>query len=204
MHVRLSRPFILEFYCLARQAERSVHRALPNPWPEFQAYYNDQKRQAITGMCRRLSALLPDEDNLPALRSAEDLEKELAPAGPISELGRYLYGMVFGRIRKSWSFSADEIRFFITQLSTLLQLLQEENRPSQEALIALRMDLCYCQLIVSQRCPGMGERARASQVEHFDKTPWLPSVTMEELVGACEGGWAETLSSRSKGSVRKA
>src|SRR5262249_3564482 len=151
MTVQLTGRKVLELFCTAREAERSVDFALLAEWPDFLEYYSAEKVARVVGLVERLRDLLPAEMQDVAARSREEICRRVLGPGPV----RLLFGRWLARIQKTWGCRAQEIVFGIATLERLLQALKSTDRPSQDALIALRMDMYTCEYVIECRCHGL-------------------------------------------------
>jgi hypothetical protein len=161
MRVVLDKPTVLTLYCLSRQAERSVDRALGSRWEDFRAYY-DSERTGLIESCRaKIVELAPAP-----VSAGAPLDRD-AIVSQLPESLCAIMGFLFGRWRRRWRFKESEMVFFAQALTRLLTVLDEAVRPSQDFLISLRMDLWACTYVITTRCHGMRELVPASRITHF-------------------------------------
>ena len=178
MAVRLDKEVVVSLYCYCREAERSVHRAIGDPWPEFQRYYSPEKTAAICKLIEEISEVAgtPMPCPSPAAREAE------FGIGPWRFFLRYWFGRWLARWESAWSFPQREVCYFLGRLEGLLRLLITPAKPDTQSLIALRMAFYQCEWIIGRRCYGLPELELADRIDHFNKTEWLPRVTLDDVL----------------------
>jgi hypothetical protein len=181
MMVRLDKESVVRLFCYCREAERSVHRALGDPWPEFQAYYGAEKVAPIRCLVGKLREALGDR-NLSPLSSGR--ERPLG-IGPGRFFLRYWFGRWLVRWEKCWSFSGRDICFIVTTLEALFRLFGTASKPHADALVALRMAFYDCERVIEGRCYGLREIERASRIDHFHSSPGFPWVQLPEILKDC-------------------
>ena len=179
MWVQLSRKTVVRIYCYCREGERSVDAALWTPWPELTNYYGAQRIAAIRQTIEELERSLGDRQGCSCRR-----RDELTQRAPTPGLLRVLFGKWFGQTKTAWPLLPQEIQFFASSLLRLLQFLSIPEKPSQEELINLRMDLHACQYLVECRCYGLPELAKAQRIEHFYQSPAVAAVKLADLAGS--------------------
>jgi hypothetical protein len=178
MKVRLSRDEVLKLYCYCREAERSIHRALCDPWTEFTAYYEPSKRVLMSQAIDSLNVLLEQAEPCPTASSRAELEKRIRRPSLLRLcLGRWLTYLESG-----WSFASQEACFIGATLGSLLRLLNAPQKPENSHLIDLRMNFCTCQRIIEHRCHGLPGLQLAARIDHFNKTEWLPRVSLADVL----------------------
>jgi len=176
--VRLDREAVVKLFCYCREAERSVHRALSDPWPDFRAYYGPEKTEPIRRLIESLAGAVQGQGNCP------DPAAHRRPFGmSIWRLFlRYWFGRWLVRWEKTWSFPERESYYILGRLEELLRLLACPLKPEAHSLIALRMALCECEGLIEHRCYGLREIQVAHGIDHFNKTVWLPRLSLADVL----------------------
>src|SRR5262249_31818184 len=144
---------VLKLFCFCREAERSIHRALSDPWHDFLAYYTAARRMDITQTVEAANQLLGRFPACSQPPSPTEIHKR--PSG--SYMVRNCLGRWLARWQTSWAFAAAEVCFFAVTLSALLRLLNEPQKPENDRLIELRMAFCDCEWIIESHCCGLPE-----------------------------------------------
>jgi hypothetical protein len=176
--VRLGKTDVLKVYYFCREAERSVHRALSDPWPDFLAYYAPSRRADILATTELMNSLLGRSGLCREPPTRNEIEKL-----PLRvSLWRACFGRWLARWERSWSFSPPEVCFIAAVLTSLLRLLDELQKPAAEALIDLRLSFCDCQWIIERHSHGLPELRLADEVDHFNKTDSLPRVSLSDVL----------------------
>ncbi len=179
MWIAVPKLVVLQMFCYSREAERSVDATLFAHWWELREYYTAAKRAAIAQLTARLQDTLPDA----CLASPVMTRDEIWPKpSPLGELFRALFGRWIAPWKTAWRFPSQEIRFIASNLTTVLSFLEAANRPANQALIDLRMDLNAGEHLIECRCHGLPELARAQRIQHFHG-PRIMSVKMEDVLG---------------------
>jgi hypothetical protein len=176
--VRLDRESAVKLFCFCREAERSVHRALTAPWSHFQDYYNQDRLAPIRDLIDRVGGSVRAGGECPDLSSPEGGYG----LGPGRMFIRYFFGRWLVRWETSWSFPGREICFILGRLRDLLEMLGSPSKPDHSTLIALRMALCECERIIKGRCYGLWEIELALGIDHFNKTEWLPRISLSDVL----------------------
>jgi hypothetical protein len=176
--MRLDKESVVKLYCYCREAERSVHRALSDPWPDFLAYYGADKtdpiRQLIQGLAGAARKAGPCPDPPPNVGVLDMSVWRM--------FVRFCFGRWLVRWETGWSFPEREICYILGRLEALFRLLASPTRPEPQVLIALRMAFCECEHIIAQRCYGLRGIEIAQGIDHFNKTAWLPQVTLADVL----------------------
>jgi hypothetical protein len=178
--VNLTRQFVVQVYCLARQAERSVDASLFTPWSDLATYYKEERTARLRDVLSGLQALLEGMEMPLFQGSREEMLRNVTGPGLIG----YLSGPCVARWKKRWTFAPKELSFVAATFQAFLRLLQTSQQPTREALIALRMDFWTCEHIIKCRCHGMAEIRRATHIEHFNQSAHVVPVKMNELVSS--------------------
>ena len=175
--IKLPRPTIIRVYAFCREGERSVDAALHAPWQQLTEYYDVRKRTAIRQTLDQLRSLVPNAPSGPLSPGDVQLRHLDAP-GP----WRVLLRLAMAPWKKTWAFSDADIRFLASRLQALLDCLKNEERPEQQALVALRMDLFDCQWVIGRHYYGRAELAKAERIEHFNHSEYREFVKLEDLI----------------------
>jgi hypothetical protein len=179
MRIRLDKELVLKVYCLCREAERSVHRALDANWSDFQEYYKDTKTRQIRLVVESLYDLLgPAYAHLDPPPD-EDLERFISPPG----IFRFYFGKWLASRKRWWFFPHQSILFLAYHLDSLVSLLSVQEKPDSAHLITLRRAFGACEYIIECRCHGLEELDLAKMMEHFRQTEWLPTVKLADILG---------------------
>jgi hypothetical protein len=174
-HINLDRRTVLEIYCYCRQAERSVHFAIPSEaqWEGFLEYYGRGRIEKVEALVRKLEQFLPKESPGAVLDRARLCLQE----GFLARLAKACVSYW----RESWTFGNEEIAFFCLALAAFLGLSNELHRPPVSSLIAIRQDLYLCELIIGSRVIGVPDLRRAAQIEHFCQSIYVRPTTFAQL-----------------------
>jgi hypothetical protein len=177
---RLDRRIVVAVYAWCRQAERSIDRTLLNPdvWLPFTKYYDHRKRQ---GLCAAVEALRGRSGELtPAANREHLLEGVWRTSTSVSgKIGSFFHRLT-NRFRFDWCFAQHELVFFYQTLSKFIALLDERERPSPGAIIAMRMDLYACQWAIRNRV-GVTSLGQSRTCREFRATAFLQHVSLEDL-----------------------
>lgn len=186
MKIQLAKSTVLKLFCFLREAERSVHRAITDPWPEFRDYYRPAKVAALRRLAAALGEALGSDIPTQEQMSREQAGESVSPPG----IFRYYLGHLIAARKKAWPFPVPAVVFMATTLNRLVALLEATQKPDPGVLISLRMDCCAGEWMIESRCHGLPELRRARQVDHFNRAEWLPYVTLNDILG--EGYLEET------------
>jgi hypothetical protein len=176
--VRLDKESVVRLYCYCREAERSVHRALSDPWPEFRAYYGPAKTVPIHGLLENLATAVRAGGSCPDVSERE----EGFGIARWRFFLRYWFGRWLVRWEEGWFFPRREVCYMLGRLEALFRLLDAPTKPDAATLIALRKAFCECERIIEGRCYGLCEIEFARGIDHFNKTAWLPHVTLTDVL----------------------
>jgi hypothetical protein len=177
MWIPIPKELIIQLYCYSRQAERSVDAALWTTWAELRDYYGEEKLAAIRLLIGKLRSLSPTSAASPP-SSGEEITKAVSSPS----LFRVLFGGWIAAWKKVYLFTHREISFMAVTLNCLFHTLRATDRPTNEALIALRMDLHACEYLIECRCYGLPQLVRAVRIEHFNQARHLVPVKMDDLI----------------------
>jgi hypothetical protein len=180
MNVILSSENIVELYCICRQAERSVHRALGWHWEAFRAYYGAERQTYLEAWERKLVDLVGPGSQWHSFANRDALVAQVRKPG----FFRVIFGAWFANRRRTWSFSPAEIAFAARVLYSLIDVIGQALRPADQHLIDLRMDLWACEYLLDCRCHGLSRLERARHVEHFMQTASVPHEALHEICGS--------------------
>jgi hypothetical protein len=190
MRISLDKTFVLELYCYSYQGERSIHFALGREWAELLDYYRDARIDGLKSVAHRLNALISKYGlGTFVSRVQEPGSRKAAPARElVVHLYRHSFGKWLGPWKSHWYFSDRELGFMAAALNDLVSMLESGSRPSQEEIVALRMDLCQSRSTIEDHCYAVPEIKRALDLEHFWSADWLPSVTLTDILGDAPEG----------------
>jgi len=178
MKIKIARAFLLRLYCYTHQAYRSVAFALGADWSEFLEFYRGERLEELNRLVADGYRLI---DRLGLSRKSvpkAEVARTIRPLGIV----RYFLGPYLASWKSHWQFSGEEFTFMVATLVALVSVLETGTRPSQEALISLRMDLCFCESVIQERCHGLAEINRASRLEHFWQAPSITPVRMADIL----------------------
>jgi len=176
--INLATQFVIQVYCLARQAERSVDAVLFAPWADLATYYEGERTARLRNTLGSLKSLVEGQQTGSAYGSREEVLRNIASPGLIGRLA----GPWVARRKRRWPFSPYELCFVAATLENFLRLLQTSKEPAREALISLRMDFWACEFLIESRCHGLSELPRAAHIEHFNQSAHVVSIKMSQLV----------------------
>jgi hypothetical protein len=174
MATLLSKKAALLLFCYFRQAERSIHHAVscPTEWSQFVAYYDAKQTEIIT-----VITMLKDAG---AARDS-DVSREDLTENSLLSVGRSIAGLLWNRLKRTWSFSVRELSFFSGTLDKLLRMLHDSERPNKHELIELRLDCYYCHYTIGRKLIGIPEIRKADSIEHFMQSGYVNHVTFREM-----------------------
>lgn len=174
MGSRISRRLALMLFCCFRQAERSIHHAhsCPSQWSQFVAYYAAKQAYIYKAI-----AILKDagamQDSVPS--------RQMLTESTLVSIGRSIAGLLCNRLKRSWTFSVDELSFFSATLARLIRILHHPELPENEELIGLRLDCFECHYIIGTRLVGIPEIRKAGAIEHFLQSEYVTHVTFQDM-----------------------
>ena len=175
MRIEIDKRLALTLYCLARQGERSIDFSLSSArqWALLRDYYQGERRHRLLDLLGELERL--------ALRHPEGYSRDQwGRAGPGWVLAYPVLALI-NRWRTRWLFSEDQVSFFVTAMTRLVQALSCETQPTTALLIDLRLDLYLCQWILEKKLVGVPFLRSASTIEHFCQADHLPSISWSQL-----------------------
>jgi hypothetical protein len=172
---RFTKTTALTLFCHFRQAERSIHQVLscPSKWPQFVAYY-DEPRQT------QIAAAIATLESSGAVQVMPPRRAALAENALLSMV-RCTAGLLWNRLKHSWSFSAQEASFFAATLERVLGILHRGELPHQEEFIELRLDCFHCHHLIARKLIGIPELRKADSIEHFNQSKYVRHVTLQEM-----------------------
>ena len=188
----LPRRFVVQVYCLARQAERSLDAALFAPWSELAAYFTGERAARLNDVLGGLVNHLQSEGMTLPRTGREEVVRTVKTPGLI----RHLSGPHLARWKKQWAFSRQQLCFIAGAFQSFLYLLKAGPEPARETIISLRMDFWACEYLIECRCHGMPELTRATYVEHFNQSLHVTPVKVSDLTSFPVDGKASDASSR--------
>jgi hypothetical protein len=170
----LSKKMALLLFCSFRQAERSVHFAhsSPSQWLEFVAYYHG-KQPHIANAIAMLRDAGAVQDSVP--------RRHMLAESSLLSVARSITGLLCNRLKRSWSFSVDELSFFSATLERLRRILRHPVLPASEELIELRLDCFECHYLIGRKLFGVPEIRKADAIEHFNQSDHIRHVTFQEM-----------------------
>jgi hypothetical protein len=179
MNIPLHRKEIVQLFRLFSEAERSVHRLLdPSaPWPEFQHYYSMRKRASL----RRALELLTKHLYHPFQEISPDQKEQMVKALQPPGLFRILFRSWLARWKSLWHFSIPEVHCMAWTVHTVLDCLENPNKPGSDFLISLRKDFFACATILEYRCFSMREIVQSPPIAHFRQSAWVKTVPVEDF-----------------------
>src|SRR5579883_2741093 len=133
MTITLEKNTVLKLFCFLREAERSVHRAISDPWPEFRDYYRPSKIAALQCLVATLREALGSDFPTQAQMSREQAGKSISPPGIL----RYYLGHLIATRKGAWTFPALAVAFMAATLNRLITLLEAVQKPDPDVLISL-------------------------------------------------------------------
>jgi len=172
----LSKNTALLLFCYFRQAERSVHYALtfPNAWPRFLAYYDKIKQTQIANVIKLLKDAGAEVDKIPSRQALFEQNDWLS-------FVRCSMALLCNPLKRSWSFSRQELSFFSATLDHLLQILGYPEPREHDELIELRRECFDCHYRIRAKLIGVPEIRKADAIEHFGQSEYVSPVTFEGL-----------------------
>ncbi len=179
MKIKLEKNFVIEIFCCFQEGARSLHRLLDpgNPFFSFKKYYHAEKIACVKQIRNRILQIIP-----PDFQAGEVTIDQIMANLPEPGVFQVFFGFCFGKRKKYWSFHILELVYFQQNLERLIAIIEGHEKPKASPLISQRMKLSWCQGIIKNRCLGLPELKPAQKVDHFDKTPWLPTVTVAEIL----------------------
>src|SRR5436190_18528163 len=149
MSIRLTRSQALNFYCLARQAERSIDFALhPTcPWDLLRDYYLPERLARLESALEMLRGLTSD--------AAAPISRDRLRFINVWWVLSYWPRVLINRIRSSWHFEEIEVQFFVQTLQSVANYIRSPEKQSAEQLVETRMDLHHCETIVGWTLAGL-------------------------------------------------
>jgi hypothetical protein len=167
---------------VCRQGERSVDKALWSSWPKLTAYYRGSRLAAVKRVIEQLRHLSSNGacDPLPC---RDELTRMSRRPGPV----KYLFRRWLSVGKREWSIPSCEVRFTAGVLHALAQLIDQVESPDPHTLVELRMDLYTAQWLLRGHCCGLAELARAADMEHFNQSDHLVTITLADLIRQLDG-----------------
>ena len=179
MAISISKQEALRFYCLARQAERSIDFALSSErqWDLLRQYYDSARLGMLESAVGSLRALTP--------AAAGPIPKEQAFRVGAGWVLTYPARIVLNRFRACWRFQETELQFIQQTFQTVIDLLKRRQKPDAPTLVETRMDLHACEVMMARKLVGRPEVRQAERIEHFCQAPHIKPFKLEEI-GALE------------------
>ena len=168
----------LKFFCLARQAERSIDFALScqRQWDLLRQYYEAGRLNRLESAVKSLQALIPGAARPYA---TADTAFRISAWWILTYPAR----LIFNRFRVSWRFQEAEAQFIVRTFESAVALLRQRQKPDAQLLVLMRMDLHACEVIIERKLAGVPETHQAQRIEHFCQAPHIKPFLLEELAG---------------------
>ena len=175
MAAKISKSEALTWFCLARQAERSIDFALSSErqWDLLRRYY-DSARLGI------LDAAVESLKRTTAATSVA-LSRERAFRVSIFWVLAYPIRLILNRWRVSWPFQDAELRFLQVTFQTAIDFLNRNRKPETASLVQTRMDLYACEVLLKRKLVGLPEARQAERIEHFCQAPHIKPFKLKEI-----------------------
>src|SRR5947209_18701509 len=140
MALEFTKAQALSFYCLARQAERSIARVLSPSCPcePLREYYSESRLNQLEEAANSLRDF-----------SAPSISRYRMSEGAVWRVLTVGFGRLLNRFRSTWRFSLLEVQFLSQTLRAAVEFLRLPEKPHSEQLINLRMDLYACQWVIA-------------------------------------------------------
>ncbi len=172
--VILNRGLALATLTVSRQLARSLDAALHAKWEDFLCFFTHEDRWIHDAVLQRLKEVgggaptsgQVDSDSLRALRWYS------------SWISRVIF-MMKGEAR----FPRAEIFFITTALEAGTQSMKLTQRPSNDEIAELRMNLSVCEVLIERRVPADVSRASRA-VSHFNASAYQNFNSISEILGA--------------------
>jgi hypothetical protein len=175
MAITIRKQEALRFFCLARQAERSIDFALSSErqWDLLRQYYDGGRLGKVESAVESLRALAP--------APAASLSREQAFEVSVFRVLTYPVRIILNRFRASWPFQESELQFILQTLQAVIDLLKRRQKPEARNLVQTRMDLHACEVIIERKLAGVPEVRKAGRIEHFCQAPHITPFKLEEI-----------------------
>jgi len=157
---KLPRELAIKLYYISYQAGRSLHKGLGACWDEFRAFYSEE----------RVIIFRKTLDDFRALSRRAEKEG--------MAYRTFIAWWLPRRWQRWFSLDAWEAAYLEFVLSSFLNVLSSAEKPdSVDYLIALRMALTNCTILLEERLVSGTE-----EVDHFGRAGWIRPVQLDELL----------------------
>jgi hypothetical protein len=182
MRVKVDKEFLIRFYILIREAERSLHSALSCDWSELRRGYPPEKIESFRQAIQEFVGDIDLESMDP--RQSEAYANRLAAAEP--NPFRVIFRSWLWNRARTFSFG-EEIAYVATFLQQVAAVLVGEAPPQRDSLIALRMQISAVERIFQFRCCAIDEQPGTRMIWSVQDRAWrerhgLPLVYTTEDV----------------------
>ncbi len=167
MTVKVDKQFLLRFYILIREAERSLHSALSSDWSELRRGYPPEKIEYFRKAIQDFLGEAPLESVDP--RQSEAYANRLAAAEP-NPL-RVIFRSWRWTRACTYSFGV-EVRYVASFLRQIAGVLSRETPPPRETLIALRMQMSAVERIIQFRCCAIDDQPSTRMIWSVQDRAW--------------------------------
>jgi hypothetical protein len=168
---------VLKFFCLARQAERSIDFALSSQrqWDLLRQYYDSARLGILESAVDSLRTLLP--------QAAAPASRDAAYRLRVFWVLTYPVRIILNRFRTTWSFRETELQFILQTFQAVIDILKRREKPESPRLVQARMDLHACEVIIERKLIGLPEIRQAERIEHFCQASHIKPFNLEEIAG---------------------
>jgi hypothetical protein len=177
MAIRVKKQEALRFFCLARQAERSIDFAISSErqWDMLRQYYEGERLGRLESAVEVLRAITPTVGTAPP--------RDQAFRGTVRWLLAYPARIVLNRFRAAWRCQETELSFILQTFQNVTDLLKRRKKPEAGTLVQTRMDLHACEVIIERKLVGLPEVRQMERIEHFCQAPHIKGIKLEEIAG---------------------
>jgi hypothetical protein len=158
--IKLPKELAIRLYFVSYQAARSLHKGLGAPWGEFRTYYSEERVNALRKVLADFRAKIRCADR-------EGLASRIFVSWWLPNRWKTWFGL-----------SESEILHLEFALVSFLNVLASSEKPeSDDYLIAVRMALTNCAILMDESLVSDGE-----EVDHFGRANWLKPVLLDQLL----------------------
>jgi len=167
----------LSFFCLARQAERSIDFALSSErqWDLLRKYYDSARLEMLESAVESLLTVTP--------AAAAPASRDQAFRVSLYWVLAYPARIILNRFRSSWRFQETDLQFILQTFQSVIDFLRRRQKPEARSLVQTRMDLHACEVIIERKLVGLPEVRQAQRIEHFCQAPHIKPFKLEEIAG---------------------
>jgi hypothetical protein len=175
MGVSIKKEQALRFFCLARQAERSIDFALSSErqWDMLRQYYHGERLGMLECAVESLRGLTPP--------AAPPISRDQAFRLRLGWVLTYPARRLLNRLRASWRFEEKELQFILQTFRSVIDTLRRSQKPEARTLVQIRMDLYACQVIIERKLVGLPQARQAQRIEHFCQAAHIRPFKLEEI-----------------------